>query len=244
MPNFKNSDGFKMKGFSKHQTSDLIKKQTGPRATPKKSKEVAGDVDLSPGFEDPIKIQKVQREGLTPDSQKFHKKAKEASSPAKHYVDDVKEHNADGHPDNLQGPEEHKQWKAKKPKKSTTSAHGQIEDAQTEYETDKKILKKKSPNKQKPKRARKKGKDYKVHSKSGKVEKMGLGGTKVTSNKKQFDFGGSPAKIDPPKDSDRYGDTTRGETKKKMKSARKAHKKAKTSEGRAKAQRDYYKALF
>ena len=66
---------FKMKGFSEHQTTDLTKKPTGPRATPKKSKEVAGDVDLSPGFEDPIKIQKVQREGLTPHSQKFSDKA-------------------------------------------------------------------------------------------------------------------------------------------------------------------------
>ena len=67
---------FKMKGFSEHQTTDLTKKPTGPRATPKPSKEVAGDVDLSPGYEDPIKIQKVQREGLTPHSQKFSKIAK------------------------------------------------------------------------------------------------------------------------------------------------------------------------
>ena len=31
-------------------------------------------------------------------------------SPAKHFVDDVKEHN-DGHPDRLQSPEEHKEYK-------------------------------------------------------------------------------------------------------------------------------------
>ena len=55
---------------------DLTIKPVGPRATPKPSKEVAGDVDLSPGYEDPIKIQKVQREGITPDSQKFSKNAK------------------------------------------------------------------------------------------------------------------------------------------------------------------------
>ena len=102
MPNFKKSDGFKMKGFSQHQTAGLAKKSTGPKAI-KKPQVKQDDVPLSPGFEDPIKIQKIQREGLTPDSQKFHKKAKEKSA-AKHYVDDVKEHNEDGHPDNLQGP--------------------------------------------------------------------------------------------------------------------------------------------
>ena len=41
------------------------------------------NVPLSPGFEDPIKIQKVQREGLTPNSQKFSKKAKENEKNAK-----------------------------------------------------------------------------------------------------------------------------------------------------------------
>jgi|TARA_R110000787_G_scaffold185076_1_gene296855 hypothetical protein len=58
--------------------TDLTKKTgLGPKATPKK--EVPGDVDLSPGFEDPIKIQKLQREGLTPSSQTFVPKKK--SSP-------------------------------------------------------------------------------------------------------------------------------------------------------------------
>ena len=73
---------FKMKGFSgfgnspAKQKTDLTKKQTGPRADKKQVKQ-NDDAPLSPGFEDPIKIQKVQREGLTPYSQKFSKIAKE-----------------------------------------------------------------------------------------------------------------------------------------------------------------------
>ena len=59
---------FKMKGFSKHAT--------GPRAKAKPTKP-GKDAPLSPGFEDPIKIQRVQREGLTPHSQKFSKIAKQ-----------------------------------------------------------------------------------------------------------------------------------------------------------------------
>ena len=59
---------YKMKGPS------LYKKQVGPRAKKKKVKNK--NVPLSPGFEDPTKIQKVQREGLTPNSQKFNKKVK------------------------------------------------------------------------------------------------------------------------------------------------------------------------
>ena len=55
-------------------TDYLTKTPTGPRATKKNVKD--DDVPLSPGFEDPIKIQKVQREGITPHSQKFSKKAK------------------------------------------------------------------------------------------------------------------------------------------------------------------------
>ena len=61
---------FKMKGPS------LYKKPVGPRATKKKVKQEPGGVKLDPGFEDPIKIQKLQREGLIPGSQKFAKKAK------------------------------------------------------------------------------------------------------------------------------------------------------------------------
>tara|TARA_R100000234_G_scaffold88272_1_gene56724 strand:+ start:102 stop:509 length:408 start_codon:yes stop_codon:yes gene_type:complete len=72
MPKFKANTNFKMSGFPKH---DLTKNPTGPRAEKTEVKQ-NDDVPLSPGFEDPIKIQKVQREGLTPDSQKFHKKAK------------------------------------------------------------------------------------------------------------------------------------------------------------------------
>tara|TARA_R100000458_G_scaffold48505_1_gene47594 strand:- start:260 stop:571 length:312 start_codon:yes stop_codon:yes gene_type:complete len=60
---------FKMKKFSGFKTP------VGPRATKKKVKG-NDNVPLSPGYEDPIKIQKLQREGLTPGSQKFVKKAK------------------------------------------------------------------------------------------------------------------------------------------------------------------------
>ena len=59
---------YKMKGPS------LYKKPVGPIATKKKIKEKPGEVKLDPGFEDPIKIQKLQREGLIPGSQKFGKK--------------------------------------------------------------------------------------------------------------------------------------------------------------------------
>ena len=71
--------GYKMNGFSGFGNSpaknkSLYKKSTGPRATvkPEESGKRGGrdpiteDVPLSPGFEDPIKIQKVQREGLVP----------------------------------------------------------------------------------------------------------------------------------------------------------------------------------
>ena len=49
---------------------------TQKRKTKKKVKQEPGGVKLDPGFEDPIKIQKLQREGLIPGSQKFAKKAK------------------------------------------------------------------------------------------------------------------------------------------------------------------------
>ena len=86
---------FKMKGFSGFGNSpvkqrkkytkkdyDFLKKQreervksidyltktpTGPRA----NKRTNLNRGFTPGFEDPIKIQKVQRERLTPQSQKF-----------------------------------------------------------------------------------------------------------------------------------------------------------------------------
>tara|TARA_Y100000361_G_scaffold108106_1_gene97951 strand:+ start:51 stop:236 length:186 start_codon:yes stop_codon:yes gene_type:complete len=58
---------FKMKGPS------IYKKPVGPRATKKKIKK-DDNTPLSPGFEDPLKIQKLQREGLIPGSQKFGKK--------------------------------------------------------------------------------------------------------------------------------------------------------------------------
>mgnify|MGYP001349681830 FL=1 len=55
-------------------TDYLTKLPTGPRATKKNVKD--NGVPLSPGFEDPIKIQRVQREGLIPSSQNFNKKIK------------------------------------------------------------------------------------------------------------------------------------------------------------------------
>ena len=109
---------FKMKGFSKHAT--------GPRAKAKPTKP-GKDAPLSPGFEDPIKIQRVQREGLTPNSQKFNKKAR-ANTPkakAKRLLDHV-----------------NTPAKLVKPKKSKVSAHGQLNDAEAEYKEDKKLYRK------------------------------------------------------------------------------------------------------
>ena len=80
--------------------TDLTKKSgLGPRAEKKKVKD--DNVPLDPGFEDPIKIQKVQREGITPNSQKFSKKAV----------------------------------------KSTTTAHGDLRNAEEEYRQDVELLK-------------------------------------------------------------------------------------------------------
>ncbi len=71
----------------KNTSNNLTKKPVGPVAEKievKKGQGLEGsDIPLSPGFEDPIKIQKVQREGLTPNSQKFSKKAKENEKNAK-----------------------------------------------------------------------------------------------------------------------------------------------------------------
>ena len=57
-----------------HAMDYLTKTPVGPVAEVKEDKK-EDDVHLSPGFEDPIKIQKVQREGLIPGSQKFTDKA-------------------------------------------------------------------------------------------------------------------------------------------------------------------------
>ena len=51
---------------------DLTKKPVGPRAKNEKGKN-DDSVSLLPGYEDPIKIQKLQREGLIPGSQNFIK---------------------------------------------------------------------------------------------------------------------------------------------------------------------------
>jgi len=68
---------FKMRGFSgfKQRTEGPVKPKSMMEAKEKKSTETSGDVKLSPSFEDPIKIQKLQREGLTPDSKEFSNKA-------------------------------------------------------------------------------------------------------------------------------------------------------------------------
>ena len=63
----------------------LTKTPGGPVADKKEVKE-DDNVPLSPGYEDPVKIQKVQREGLTPGSQEFVKKVKE-NVKSKNYVE-------------------------------------------------------------------------------------------------------------------------------------------------------------
>ena len=96
---------FKMKGFSKHQTTDLTKKPVGPRAKKKEVKDdrvtvgkafMGGDIKLDPGYEDPAKIQKVQREGVTPHSQKMSKIAKEKAKSKKYKkYSDLEKHDDD-----------------------------------------------------------------------------------------------------------------------------------------------------
>ena len=79
----------------KNTSNNLTKKPVGPVAEKKKIKEEKPKVPtnydsegfdtrkIDPGFEDPLKIQKLQRIGLTPDSQKFSQKAKENEKNAK-----------------------------------------------------------------------------------------------------------------------------------------------------------------
>ena len=94
-----NASSFKMMGSSPakvdEKTNNLTKKPVGPIASEKEVKEEKPKVPtnydgegfdtrkIDPGFEDPLKIQKLQRMGLTPDSQKFSKKAKENEENAK-----------------------------------------------------------------------------------------------------------------------------------------------------------------
>ena len=77
---------------SKSTSNNLTKKPVGPVAEKKTVKDdrvtlarafMGGDIKLDPGFEDIKKIQKVQREGLTPGSQKFSKIANENKKNAK-----------------------------------------------------------------------------------------------------------------------------------------------------------------
>ena len=51
----------------------MKRKSVGPIATKRKVKR--DPKSFTPGYEDPVKIQKVQREGITPHSQKFGKLA-------------------------------------------------------------------------------------------------------------------------------------------------------------------------
>ena len=66
----------------KKKVSPVEKTPVGPKAEVKKGGVKKGqglegsDIPLSPGFEDPVKIQKLQREGLVPGSQTFIKKKK------------------------------------------------------------------------------------------------------------------------------------------------------------------------
>ena len=57
----------------------MKRKPVGPIATKRKFKRDLtireGGKSFTPGYEDPVKIQKVQREGITPHSQKFGKLA-------------------------------------------------------------------------------------------------------------------------------------------------------------------------
>ena len=59
-----------------HSMDYLTRMPVGPVAEKKEVKE-DDDVPLVAGFEDPIKIQKLQRKGLTPGSQKFMKRKKD-----------------------------------------------------------------------------------------------------------------------------------------------------------------------
>ena len=61
--------------------------------TKKDKIDVGGGVALDPGFEDIEKIQKVQREGITPHSQKFGKK----DAPTKHIRSGRGNHNENYH---------------------------------------------------------------------------------------------------------------------------------------------------
>lgn len=69
-------------------------------------------------------------------------------SPTKHFVDDFRDHN-DGHPDNLQTPEEHKDHKdstdTRFPDGTTKSERDKFNDAETKAELEKYPEKKKTP---------------------------------------------------------------------------------------------------
>ena len=55
-------------------------------------------------------------------------------SPAKHFVDDVPEHN-DGHPNDLQSPEEHEAWREENVKPETSPAKQYVNPSDRKKET-------------------------------------------------------------------------------------------------------------
>jgi hypothetical protein len=61
---------------SVHAMDYLSKLPSGPRAKKKEIKDDWGHDKITPGYEDPAKIQKLQREGMIPGSQTFIKKKK------------------------------------------------------------------------------------------------------------------------------------------------------------------------
>ena len=107
---------YKMKGFSKHQTADLTKKPVGPKAKKKEPKKETYKAPtdyhdeyrkgkkgkgfdtrkINPSYEDPLKIQALHREGLTPGSQKMSKIAKEKAKSKKYKkYSDLEKHDDD-----------------------------------------------------------------------------------------------------------------------------------------------------
>ena len=80
---------YKMKGFSGFKSEGPVKPKNMMEAKKKEPKKESYKVPtdykgaegfdtrkIDPGFEDPVKIQELQRRGITPDSQKFGKKKK------------------------------------------------------------------------------------------------------------------------------------------------------------------------
>ena len=132
--------GFRMKKPSIIKGTDKHRKAVKDLKT---STDNIGEGFMHPPYRDPkTKGPVADRKDLAYHGYKNFKSTID-NSPNKHYVDDNKEHN-DGHPDDLQTPQEHKAYKETGDKKQT----GQVTDYEYEKEQDKK-LKKKSPAKKK-----------------------------------------------------------------------------------------------